>query len=152
MRLQSVWTKACKTSSNTKSNTNRTLVFGQKAIYRPFPKPLSDRIMLIKLAKTIYKPVPKPLRDKMLAKLTRLNAEELIGTIIDRKINSAMRIDLPRGVKRQLEEKRFVPQGLEEEDLLREVEVGEVGEEEVVEKDDEEAEKDDVGYEADDEY
>ncbi|KAL0093839.1 hypothetical protein F4703DRAFT_1939705 [Phycomyces blakesleeanus] len=108
--------------------------------------------MLIKLAKTIYKPVPKPLRDKMLAKLTRLNAEELIGTIIDRKINSAMRIDLPRGVKRQLEEERFVPQGLEEEDLLREVEVGEVGEEEVVEKDDEEAEKDDVGYEADDEY
>ncbi|KAL0075808.1 hypothetical protein J3Q64DRAFT_1825922, partial [Phycomyces blakesleeanus] len=50
----------------------------------------------------------------MLAKLTRLNPDELIGTIIDRKINSAMMIDLPRGVKRQLEEERFVPQGLEE--------------------------------------
>ncbi|KAL0092193.1 hypothetical protein J3Q64DRAFT_1694724 [Phycomyces blakesleeanus] len=113
--------------------------------------------MLIKLAKTIYKPVPKPLRDKMLAKLTRLNAEELIGTIIDRKINSAMRIDLPRGKKKiwyesKLERKATAYLLRREVGELREVEVGEVGEEEVVEKDDEEAEKDDVGYEADDEY
>ncbi|KAL0073136.1 hypothetical protein F4703DRAFT_1921460 [Phycomyces blakesleeanus] len=86
--------RKCSSKCNSKckcirKSSNSSLVFGQKAI---------------------SKPIPKPLRDRILMKLAGIPAPEESNYIIALKERTAMELYIPRGVKRQLQEEEFEPQ------------------------------------------
>ncbi|KAL0093925.1 hypothetical protein F4703DRAFT_1296619 [Phycomyces blakesleeanus] len=96
-----------------RKSSNSSLVFGQKAISKPVPKPLRDRI-LMKLAG-----IPAPEESNYIIALKEGTAMELgkfcLYIIIDKRYNINTNnfyilSDLPRGVKRQLQEEEFEPQ------------------------------------------